>query len=142
MRKAITVVLVAPGGWARMLQAIPSSLGSRRRAAVLVVSTQNWSSADVSQMLDTGAGAALRASSAGTMVEGLSRKAGASAQKLVNAVGSFTSYLRECIATWAKRRRDRLELLNYLAQDHRAAGDMGTSRADAEYWARQPFWRP
>jgi uncharacterized protein YjiS (DUF1127 family) len=73
---------------------------------------------------------------------GLWRSAGAYAHKPLDAVISLASYVRECIATWAKRRRDRLELLNYLAQDHRAAGDMGTSRADAEHWARQPFWRP
>jgi uncharacterized protein YjiS (DUF1127 family) len=70
------------------------------------------------------------------------RRAGASAHNPLDAVNRMASHARERIATWAKRRRDRLELLNYLAQDHRAASDMGTSRADAEHWARQPFWRP
>jgi uncharacterized protein YjiS (DUF1127 family) len=50
--------------------------------------------------------------------------------------------LRGLFRKWAKRRRDRLELLDYLAQDHRSAADMGTTRADADYWAQQPFWRP
>ena len=44
--------------------------------------------------------------------------------------------------TWWKRHQSRQELLNYIAQDHRAAADMGTTRADAEDWARRPFWRP
>jgi uncharacterized protein YjiS (DUF1127 family) len=46
------------------------------------------------------------------------------------------------IRTWLKRHQSRQELLNYIAQDHRAAADMGTTRAEAEDWARRPFWRP
>jgi uncharacterized protein YjiS (DUF1127 family) len=44
--------------------------------------------------------------------------------------------------TWLKRHQSRQELLNYIAQDHRAAADMGSTRAKAEDWARRPFWRP
>ena len=50
--------------------------------------------------------------------------------------------LLNLVRTWFKRRRSRRELLNYIAQDHRAAADMGTTRTDAEDWARRPFWRP
>ena len=46
------------------------------------------------------------------------------------------------VRTWLKRHQSRQELLNYIAQDHRAAADMGTTRAEAEDWARRPFWRP
>ena len=46
------------------------------------------------------------------------------------------------VQTWWKRHQSRQELLNYIAQDHRAAADMGTTRAEAEDWARRPFWRP
>lgn len=46
------------------------------------------------------------------------------------------------VRTWLKRHRRRQELLDYIAQDHRAAADMGTTRAEAEDWARRPFWRP
>ena len=46
------------------------------------------------------------------------------------------------VRTWLKRHQSRQELLDYIAQDHRAAADMGTTRADAEDWARRPFWRP
>jgi uncharacterized protein YjiS (DUF1127 family) len=46
------------------------------------------------------------------------------------------------VRTWWKRHQSRQELLDYIAQDHRAAADMGTTRAEAEDWARRPFWRP
>jgi uncharacterized protein YjiS (DUF1127 family) len=42
---------------------------------------------------------------------------------------------------WLKRHRDRRELLNYLAADHRAAKDLGIVQSDAEDWAQRPFWQ-
>ena len=46
------------------------------------------------------------------------------------------------VRTWLKRHQSRQELLDYIAQDHRAAADMGTTRAEAQDWARRPFWLP
>ena len=42
---------------------------------------------------------------------------------------------------WLKRWRDRRELLDYLAMDHRAAADLGIDRSNAREWAQRPFWR-
>lgn len=95
----------------------------------------------MSHILDIEAGVALRANSARAAVESLSHKASASARELLRAASAMASRLRECIAIWAQRRRERLELLECLAQDRRAAADMRVS-PEAEFWARQPFWRP
>jgi hypothetical protein len=46
------------------------------------------------------------------------------------------------LQAWAARRRDRRELLDYLAQDHRAAADMKKTWQELESWARKPFWIP
>lgn len=43
--------------------------------------------------------------------------------------------------TWLQRRQQRQELLDYMALDHRADGDIGISRSDALDWAHRPFWR-
>ncbi|MFY9827735.1 MAG: hypothetical protein WAK69_03800 [Rhodoplanes sp.] len=47
----------------------------------------------------------------------------------------------DLVRTWAKRADKRRELIDYVAQDHRAAADMGTTGADAKFWAQRPFWR-
>lgn len=44
---------------------------------------------------------------------------------------------RSCLA----RRRQRLELLDYVASDHRAAADIGITSYEARNWSEQPFWR-
>ena len=49
---------------------------------------------------------------------------------------------RSVIRTWAKRHRDRQELLNLLDQDHRIARDMGTTEQELRAWAEKPFWLP
>jgi uncharacterized protein YjiS (DUF1127 family) len=59
---------------------------------------------------------------------------------------SFSSraLLRRAIDTiriWRKRQRDRDELLNYIAMDHRAGTDIGMDRNCARTWAERPFWR-
>ena len=54
---------------------------------------------------------------------------------------SLIKRLRSVIRTWAKRRRDRQELLNLLEQDHRIARDMGSTDHDLRAWAQKPFWR-
>jgi uncharacterized protein YjiS (DUF1127 family) len=43
--------------------------------------------------------------------------------------------------TWISRRRQRQELLDYMAIDHRAAADLGVTGNDARDWAERPFWR-
>lgn len=54
---------------------------------------------------------------------------------------AFCSRLIDTARIWSKRRRDRQELLDYLALDHRAAADIGIDRSDAREWAHRPFWR-
>lgn len=49
---------------------------------------------------------------------------------------------RSAIRTWAKRHRDRQELLNLLDQDHRIARDMGATDHELRAWAQKPFWLP
>ncbi len=46
----------------------------------------------------------------------------------------------EVIRTWARRQRQRQELLDYMAVDHRAAADIGLTDNDARDWAGRPFW--
>lgn len=55
---------------------------------------------------------------------------------------SLIKRLRSVIRTWAKRHRDRQELLNLLKQDHRIARDMGTTEQELRAWAEKPFWLP
>jgi uncharacterized protein YjiS (DUF1127 family) len=43
-------------------------------------------------------------------------------------------------ACW-QRQRERQQLLDYMAIDHRAAADIGMKRCDALEWANRPFWR-
>jgi uncharacterized protein YjiS (DUF1127 family) len=40
-----------------------------------------------------------------------------------------------------KRQRERQELLEYIASDHRAANDLGINMDTARDWSRRPFWR-
>jgi uncharacterized protein YjiS (DUF1127 family) len=51
---------------------------------------------------------------------------------------------REAVA-WVRscrqRQRERQQLLDYMAIDHRAAADIGMKRHDALEWANRPFWR-
>jgi uncharacterized protein YjiS (DUF1127 family) len=42
---------------------------------------------------------------------------------------------------WLRRERERQELLDYLADDFRAAKDIGIDRSDAREWAHRPFWQ-
>ena len=56
--------------------------------------------------------------------------------------GSLIGCLRSTIRIWAQRRRNRQDLLNLLDQDHRTAGDMGTTTQELEAWAKKPFWLP
>lgn len=61
-----------------------------------------------------------------------------------NASFSWRAFFRSVIdtlRTWHTRERERQQLLNYLAMDHRAASDIGIDRSDAREWARRPFWR-
>lgn len=53
----------------------------------------------------------------------------------------FFKSFAETARIWLKRSRDRQELLDYLAMDHRAAKDIGIDRSNAREWARRPFWQ-
>ncbi len=57
---------------------------------------------------------------------------------------SLSALFRRMIETariWRKRRRDRRELLDYLAVDYRVAADIGVNRSELREWAARPFWR-
>ena len=43
------------------------------------------------------------------------------------------------VGTWRSRRRQRRELFEFLASDHRAAADIGITRYDAEQSFDWPF---
>lgn len=45
-------------------------------------------------------------------------------------------WLRSC----RQRRREREELLAFMAADHRAAADIGVTTYEAMNWSKQPFW--
>jgi uncharacterized protein YjiS (DUF1127 family) len=45
------------------------------------------------------------------------------------------------LRTWLQRRRERQELLRYMASDHRATADMGININNARDWAERPFWQ-
>lgn len=54
---------------------------------------------------------------------------------------AFFEKFADAFGTWRRRQRDRRELLDYLATDHRAANDLCIDRSDAREWAQRPFWR-
>ena len=54
---------------------------------------------------------------------------------------AFLQRAIDTIRIWRTRRRERDELLNYLAMDHRAGTDIGMDRTCARDWAERPFWR-
>jgi uncharacterized protein YjiS (DUF1127 family) len=47
----------------------------------------------------------------------------------------------DTVRIWRTRQRERQQLLDYLAMDHRAASDIGIDRSNARDWAQRPFWR-
>jgi uncharacterized protein YjiS (DUF1127 family) len=56
----------------------------------------------------------------------------------------FVSALFHGAAAWlraCRRQRERRELLDFMATDHRAAADIGMKRYEAVDWANRPFWR-
>jgi len=55
---------------------------------------------------------------------------------------AFASGAVDAARIWMRRRRQRQELIVFLAIDHRAASDMGVTHNDARDWAERPFWRP
>jgi uncharacterized protein YjiS (DUF1127 family) len=57
---------------------------------------------------------------------------------------SWRALLARLAATtqiWRSRQRQRRELLDFLATDHRAASDLGINRGEAREWVDRPFWR-
>lgn len=54
---------------------------------------------------------------------------------------TFFKRVIDTLRVWRTRERERQQLLDYLAMDHRAAGDIGLDRSNARDWARRPFWR-
>jgi uncharacterized protein YjiS (DUF1127 family) len=56
------------------------------------------------------------------------------------AVRIFPALFR-IVATWRSRRRQRRELFEFLASDHRAAADIGITRYEGEDWFDRPLRR-
>lgn len=56
--------------------------------------------------------------------------------------GKLAKRSASIFGTWAQRHRDRQQVLDLLAQDHRTAADMGTTEEDLKAEAHKPFWRP
>ena len=54
---------------------------------------------------------------------------------------AFLSDVVEIVRVWLERRRQRQELMQYMADDHRAVADLRVSLNDARDWASRPFWR-
>jgi uncharacterized protein YjiS (DUF1127 family) len=54
---------------------------------------------------------------------------------------TFCKSLAGTARIWRRRRRDRRELLDYFAIDHRAPNDLGIDSGNAREWAERPFWR-
>ncbi|HTV35658.1 MAG TPA: hypothetical protein VMF12_04440 [Xanthobacteraceae bacterium] len=57
---------------------------------------------------------------------------------------SWRAFFKSAIDTvriWHTRQRERQQLLDYLAMDHRAASDIGIDGSNAREWAQRPFWR-
>jgi hypothetical protein len=57
------------------------------------------------------------------------------------SIRAFAKNALERIRTSIKRRRERRELLDYIASDHRAAADLGISVSAMHRWPRYHFWR-
>ena len=47
----------------------------------------------------------------------------------------------DTVQAWRRRHRERRELSNYLAMDHRAAADIRIDRNCARKWVERPFWQ-
>ena len=62
-------------------------------------------------------------------------------QSLTTRVIKIFRALFRTIGTWRSRRRQRRELFEFLASDHRAAADIGITRYEAEHWFNRPFRR-
>jgi uncharacterized protein YjiS (DUF1127 family) len=54
---------------------------------------------------------------------------------------AFVQRTIDTVRIWRTRRKERDELLTYLAMDHRAGNDIGMDRTCAREWAERPFWR-
>ena len=62
-----------------------------------------------------------------------------SRRPLTRRVVKIFPALFRIVGTWRSRRRQRRELFEFLASDHRAAADIGITRYDAEHWFDWPF---
>jgi len=62
-------------------------------------------------------------------------------QSLTTRLIKLFRALFRIVGTWRSRRRQRRELFEFLASDHRAAADIGITRYEAEHWLNRPFRR-
>jgi hypothetical protein len=62
----------------------------------------------------------------------------AGVRSIVTPAADFARRVAGAVRMLAERRRQRAELLAYLASDHRAAADMGLKSIDFD-WSNEPF---
>jgi len=55
---------------------------------------------------------------------------------------AFFNGITELARACRRRQEQRQELLDYMANDHRAAADIGITSYEARHWSQRPFWRP
>lgn len=63
------------------------------------------------------------------------------AQSRPSSLHLFLAAAVKWVVACRRRQRERRELLDFMAGDHRAAADMGITAYDARSWAERPFWR-
>ena len=70
-----------------------------------------------------------------------SKSAAAFAQRRPYSWRALFERLTLLVRTCRERRRERQELLDFMASDYRAVSDIGMTRHEARKWAERPFWR-
>ena len=72
---------------------------------------------------------------------GKSEHAGAFLKERTQPWRTFGSRIIEGVWAFWLRRKQRQELLEYIASDYRAAADIGVTSGEARGWSQRPFWR-
>jgi uncharacterized protein YjiS (DUF1127 family) len=66
---------------------------------------------------------------------------GAFAERPAFSWRAFFNGTVERARAFRERRKQRHELLDYMASDHRAAADLGLTDYEARNWSERSFWR-
>jgi uncharacterized protein YjiS (DUF1127 family) len=75
------------------------------------------------------------------LVQSRAQPAAAGKEHQPHLIAAFLRRLVARIRAYLKHRRDRQQLFEYLASDHRAAADLGVNADTSREWSRRPFWR-